>query len=75
MIARAAGGVAFFSSLCLASPASLLAAVMAAAQPAPVEPVQQKKVQEYLGNYRQQMVEANKAKAKAKVNEAKKKSP
>jgi len=42
-------------------------------QPAAIEPVQQKKVQEYLGNYRQQMVEANKA--KAKVNDAPKKSP
>jgi hypothetical protein len=44
-------------------------------QPAPIEPVQQKKVQEYLGNYRQQMIEANKAKAKSKVNDATKKSP
>jgi hypothetical protein len=35
-------------------------------KPAPVEQEQMKKAQQYLGNYREQMVAANKAKAKSK---------
>jgi hypothetical protein len=41
--------------------------------PAPVQPGQMKKAQEYLGSYREQMIEANKAKAKTKAAEAPKK--
>ncbi len=44
-------------------------------QPAAVEPDQQKKAQAYLGGYREQMIAANKEKAKAKVNDTRKKSP
>jgi hypothetical protein len=43
-------------------------------KPAAVEPAQMKKAQEYLGNYREQMVAANKEKAKAKHQSAEKKS-
>ena len=68
-------GCRFFLVLVLGVPCLIAGCGDGGTQPAPVEPVQQKKVQEYLGNYRQQMVEANKAKAKAKVNEAPNKSP
>ena len=38
--------------------------------PAPVEQAQMKKAQEYMGNYREQMVAANKGKAKSKAKTA-----
>jgi hypothetical protein len=68
-------GCRFLLVLALGAPCLVAGCGDAGTEPAPVAPVQQKKVQEYLGNYRQQMVEANKAKAKAKVNDAQKKSP
>jgi hypothetical protein len=36
-------------------------------KPAPVDAAQAKKAQEYMANYRQQIIEDNKAKAKAKA--------
>jgi hypothetical protein len=36
-------------------------------KPAPVDAAQAKKAQDYMANYRQQMIEAHKAKAKAKA--------
>ena len=42
-------------------------------KPAPVDAEQGKKAQQYMANYREQMIEANKAKAKEKA--AAKKSP
>jgi hypothetical protein len=44
-----------------------------ASKPAPVDAAQGKKAQEYLGSYREQMIAANKGKAKATGQE--KKSP
>jgi hypothetical protein len=44
-------------------------------QPAPVDATQQKKVQEYMGSYREQMVAHHKDQAKAKAKDAAKKSP
>ena len=68
-------GCRFLLILALGVPCLIAGCGDGGTQPAPVEPVQQKKVQEYMGNYREQMVAANKAKAKAKVNDARKKSP
>jgi len=68
-------GCRFLLILALSVPCLIAGCGDGGTQPAPVEPVQQKKVQEYLGNYRQQMIDANKAKAKSKVNDATKKSP
>jgi hypothetical protein len=36
-------------------------------KPAPVDQAQMKKAQQYLGNYREQMIAANKAQAQAKA--------
>ena len=44
-------------------------------KPAPVEQGQMKKAQEYMANYREQMVAANKGKGKAKAKEPGKSSP
>jgi len=43
------------------------------AKPAPIEAAQAKKAQDYMANYREQMIAENKAKAKAKAEG--KKSP
>jgi hypothetical protein len=61
--------------LALATPCLIAGCGDGGTEPASVTPVQQKKVQEYLGNYRQQMIEANKANAKSKVSDVPKKSP
>ncbi|HZW32540.1 MAG TPA: hypothetical protein VFF52_17635 [Isosphaeraceae bacterium] len=37
-------------------------------KPAPVDTATAKKAQQYMANYREQMIEANKAKAKAKAS-------
>ena len=68
-------GCRFLLILALGIPCLIAGCGDGGTQPAAVEPVQQKKVQEYLGNYREQMIAANKEKAKAKVNDARKKSP
>ena len=60
----------FSASWLLWSCMGLAAGCGGSSNPAPVEQAQMKKAQEYLGNYREQMVAANKGKSKTKAKSA-----